>query len=1696
MEFGFVRHTSRLMIVTMALGFAQSAAAASLCGSSGDGNGDCRIALDDYADFSACMGGPGSIAPLECQCYDFDANGSVDLADAQFFHQDFTGTSLIAGCVLPTRPDEPGTMRPGNAGSPPQPVHEIPESTVTDSVYMFSGEYHLSATDLLIQGRGFDFEWRRRYRSKIGPNTTMGNGWDHSYNIQLTQSGANLVLHDGDGRSDEYCATSTGTWTHPEFFRELVPQGNGYSLTFQDRSTWNFNGFAGLPDDGKIASMIDRNGNRMTFEYDPGTGRLTGIRDTLDSAINSRLISIAYNADGYIQSVTDFAGRQIVYDYYQTPDVGGDAGDLKSVTTPPIVGTPNGNDFPLGKTTIYTYSEGFADPRLNHNLLTITDPKGQTFLVNTYAATLNPNDLEYDRLVSQQLGNPNELLTFSYDKQTPSVSNNFATSVCYANDRVGNVEECFYDYRNRLAMKRRYTGRANPLLPTTSAGNRPVNPLRPSDPPFFETRYEYNDESLLTRVIAPELNEIELIYEGDRDLFAPQRRRCELRERSRIAGLRGASQPVITEYFDYDPTINGDSSQVTLWVDGRGNVTHHFYDPRGNRTQTVGQVQSVVNDYEYNTFGQLTLHRHPDNGTGARREDTFNYFPQAAGPQYGYLESETIDATGFSLTTAYEYDSVGNITRTIDPKGNDTQYVYNQHDEIVQSLSREVVPGVGPRYESLFFYDENSNLVRVDKENRDSNGIIIAGNPYFTTEYQFDILNCITQKTEEVDPGNSVVTEYEYDGNRNRRVIRSGESTNGNQPDNTVTRIYDERDLVFQTIRASGNPSESTDQYDYDANGIITLHGQGLQGLTPAEETYAYDGHNRLTIKGTSFGNASLFDYDAGDNVVQVIHEGELVDVPGNASNVRLSETTFGYDPINRLTIRGDKFFDSAQNPITDGESTTQYIYSDSSHVIQVIDDNSHSMTCIFDSANRRSSCTDAKGNTIQFIYDSNSNLIGESTVEKSDLGLPDEQFTQTYDYDGLNRITLKGDSFGNTRFYDYDSRDLVTEEKDPLGNQTLFIFDGLNRLVQSDQILTSTGAGGGPVIGVITNIQTWDDSSRLTSQQDGNGNTTNYHYDPLNRVTQTDYADGTSSLYWFDERDNRILHVDANGTQIDYSYDLENRLSGKVITAGPGVSTDTTFEQYEYDGLDRLVFAADDDSTVSRVYDSLSNVVNETQNGVVITSTYDGMSNQTSCVYPGGRTIDYVYDDLDRVSNVSDAFGPISSCLYVGPDRQQFRNNANGTTSTIFYDGISGVPNRPGDFGAKLPATIIHEHPASGSVIDVRDFKWDPQYNKKIRNDKTNQIEHAYEYDSAFRLTRTVKTDTVAPAIIRDTQYQLDTVGNRLFVLNDNCPGAYTMNAGSPPADFQMNQYSGTGCDGRIYDQNGNMIERGAGGPPIVMDYDYKDRLITHNDPTTGTISTYAYDALDRRITTKENTAIFTLQTNYFYDGYHVIEESDNTGNTATFVYGGGLDELIQMQRGAVDFYYHTDDMGNVMALTDAGGFVVERYEYQDFGEPEFFDTAGVSIPASLVRNPYLFTGRRYDEATGLYYNRNRYLDPISGRFITRDPLGAWADSLNGGNAYTYGGNNPWTNSDPFGFMNKGELIDAIATSGGLAKWDQLSMVETASISKRAARTGRNPQTGKEIKIAAKNVVRFKAGSELSEKVNMAGGGGNSCPA
>ena len=117
-----------------------------------------------------------------------------------------------------------------------------------------------------------------------------------------------------------------------------------------------------------------------------------------------------------------------------------------------------------------------------------------------------------------------------------------------------------------------------------------------------------------------------------------------------------------------------------------------------------------------------------------------------------------------------------------------------------------------------------------------------------------------------------------------------------------------------------------------------------------------------------------------------------------------------------------------------------------------------------------------------------------------------------------------------------------------------------------------------------------------------------------------------------------------------------------------------------------------------------------------------------------------------------------------------------------------------------------------------------------------------------------------------------------------------------------------------------------------------------------------------------------------------------------------------------STDFIFVKDDMGSVVAVVDANGIVVERYEYGDYGQRKIFDAQENSLTLSASGNAYGFTGRWFDDATELYHFRARYYDPETGRFISRDPIGIWGDPSGLGNGYTYAGSNPWTFTDPTG--------------------------------------------------------------------------------
>ncbi|MCK4340750.1 MAG: hypothetical protein KAY37_03390 [Phycisphaerae bacterium] len=154
---------------------------------------------------------------------------------------------------------------------------------------------------------------------------------------------------------------------------------------------------------------------------------------------------------------------------------------------------------------------------------------------------------------------------------------------------------------------------------------------------------------------------------------------------------------MIEEYFEYNTDFYRcrGFQFMTRHTDGRGHDTVCQYDTHGNRTQVQHRIPGIVEDFEYNGFGQMTAHVWPDNGSGHHQRDELTYYESGDGQQYGYRREVIGDAGGFNLTTTYEYNPVGRVVRRSDPRQHDTEFIVNQYDQVVRATSRavELPPG-------------------------------------------------------------------------------------------------------------------------------------------------------------------------------------------------------------------------------------------------------------------------------------------------------------------------------------------------------------------------------------------------------------------------------------------------------------------------------------------------------------------------------------------------------------------------------------------------------------------------------------------------------------------------------------------------------------------------------------------------------------------------------------------------------------------------------------------------------------------------------------------------------------------------------------------------------------------------------------------------------------------------------------------
>jgi hypothetical protein len=205
-----------------------------------------------------------------------------------------------------------------------------------------------------------------------------------------------------------------------------------------------------------------------------------------------------------------------------------------------------------------------------------------------------------------------------------------------------------------------------------------------------------------------------------------------------------------------------------------------------------------------------------------------------------------------------------------------------------------------------------------------------------------------------------------------------------------------------------------------------------------------------------------------------------------------------------------------------------------------------------------------------------------------------------------------------------------------------------------------------------------------------------------------------------------------------------------------------------------------------------------------------------------------------------------------------------------------------------------------------------------------------------------------------------LDGVGNWRADTVNAVPETFTVNS--------TNEYTSVTAGQFLYDANGNMTYNGTLG--VAYQYDYKNRLrqfcsvlsIGNNCSSAGAtlLATYSYDAMNRRtrkVVANSSDSSLNGTTNFYYDGWKVLEERDGTDSlTQQYVYGIYLDEPIVLDRASGErLFYHQSTLYSTFALTDINGNVVEGYQYDAYGNPtvlaaDFVTVTGVS---SAFGNP-----------------------------------------------------------------------------------------------------------------------------------------------
>ncbi|MBL7163451.1 MAG: RHS repeat protein [Anaerolineales bacterium] len=1062
----------------------------------------------------------------------------------------------------------------------------------------------------------------------------------------------------------------------------------------------------------------------------------------------------------------------------------------------------------------------------------------------------------------------------------------------------------------------------------------------------------------------------------------------EVRERESV---RYQLQETADYYYFMDPIEQRVYTFKKYYVNSRINVGFllHVQDRNGNSLT-----------YEYPRSMDDIFSRGPDRvSDGFGRELRFSYEQMKGGAtdadfHFSYL-TRVEDQNGRAVTFQYEVapednplsDRSDGITlRAItDPMGNTTIFQYGDHDRIT-AVER---PAGNIPYSQTYAPDSDFGVVETQTDAYGNTTQIDAG------DFYVDVHQASPQSQFTVAYPDGTQRVFQHD--RQSRVVSATTDPEGNtaefESDRTHDWITGITDRIGDTTVMSYHPESGKHASITNARGdtlTFTYEPQEQTFSSPGtDEQVTFTFYNLAQINYPD-GSSESYAYDEQCNVVARTDPGGGVWAYEYNERGQLLTATNPAGGASEYAYNDDGTLASSTSSDT---SLFFYNYDEYKRLVEITRPDGSTVAYVYDLMDRITAFADENGNTTTFDYDANGNL-----VEVIDTA--GERFQ--YTYDEMDRVTHVTDRLGNTSELEYDALGRLAVATNPTGLTTQFGYDSrgwLNQMSVGGQVWTvgydnegiptflSAPSGNALVfqsdeLGFLRTLTdplgaTWslarDALSRVTGMTDPLGRTTTYEYDEHGLLTGVELPGGEAARYTRDELGLLSAISDLNEQVWTFDYTPMGRLATTSDPLGNAWGHD-----YDDRGW-REQSGYPDGSTLSYSYDSAGN--------------------PTALLYSDGTELHFGYDEMDRLVSADDlelerdAAGRVVNTQNLGADFGAAYDAAGRLETVTYADGAFNVTY------TYDPDTGLLASVSDSLTVAQVEFSYDDDF-QLVGMSRSNGVQANFTLDDAGQLVAIQEGDFL------NLQYTLDAAG-QVVGAKIEAP-LYPAMALAPSSDsFAYDAASQVSSQGYTYDELGRLTE----SPEHTYSWDAASRLAGIDQDVV-----LSYNGLGDLVSRSAGGQTTNYHYNYALGLTPTVAEQDAASGKYLRYYvwtpGGQLLYMIDASDENSVGFYHFDQVGSTLALTDESGQVSDAYAYDPYGV--------LLAHQGQNEQPFTFVGawgvRQEGSDGNLYHMRARYYDARSGRFLSREVLWPQLSKPQELNPYLYALNNPISYIDPKG--------------------------------------------------------------------------------